>query len=89
MSTWSIIEAGITLRSKGPTVPPTPAGPARSPLTRTRVRCAPRPNSDSVFTPGPPVVMKSVKKLLICTAFEATAESCRIWLVSTVPVSKA
>src|SRR3546814_19265899 len=52
------IEAGRTLRSKDDTPPRVPAGPARRPFSRTRVRLAPRPRRSIVCAPGPPLVTK-------------------------------
>src|SRR3546814_6526580 len=58
ISTLLAIEAGSTLRSKDDTPPRVPAGPARRPFSRTRVRLAPRPRRSIVCAPGPPLVTK-------------------------------
>lgn len=55
ISTRSIVERGNTLRSKAETSPRTPAGPMRRPFRSTRVRFAPRPRSEMVCAPRPPL----------------------------------
>ncbi len=55
----------MKFRSTGPTVPETPAGGMRRPLSRISERWAPRPRRDRVLMPSPPSTTKPVKVLLI------------------------
>ena len=54
-----MIDCGRTFRSKAEMAPRVPAGPARRPLSSTRVRLAPRPRSETVSVPTPPSVTKA------------------------------
>lgn len=56
ISTRSIVDSGIVLRSKAETWPRVPAGPALRPFRRIRVRDAPQPRKDAVSVPLPPAV---------------------------------
>src|SRR5690606_33607693 len=87
ISTWLIIMLGSTLRSVEPTAPREPAGDTRRPLSRTRVRVAPNPRSDSVFTPGPPLTTKPPYELSICEAPPVTVLLCNTPAVEANPAT--
>ncbi len=55
----------MTFRSTAATVPVTPAGFSRRPLSNTRVRSLPRPRRDTVSTPEPPFTTNPPNWLLI------------------------
>ncbi len=81
-STCATIDCGSTLRSKLDTAPRVPAGPARRPLSRTSVRSAPRPRSEMVCAPVPPLVTKLVEIAeVICEEPAAIGEP---WTMSLV-----
>ena len=65
ISTRSIADKGILFRSKADTAPRVPAGPARRPFNRIRVRFAPRPRRPTVSAPVPPSVTKPTVKAAV------------------------
>jgi hypothetical protein len=86
MSICWIASTGMTLRSNAETPPRTPAGPARRPFKRTRVRFAPRPRSEIVSTPSPPLTTKLLEMVeVICVEPAASGEVCRTWAVLSLP----
>src|SRR3546814_13019713 len=79
-------EAGRTLRSKDDTPPRVPAGPARRPFSRTRVRLAPRPRRSIVCAPGPPLVTKfDEMAAVIWVEPAAIGELCSVEAMSNLP----
>ncbi|MNR07753.1 hypothetical protein D3C85_1238830 [compost metagenome] len=67
------------MRSKADTPPRVPAGPARRPLSSTRVRLAPSPLREIVEAPGPPSVTKALEMVLFTWGEPAaTGDDCSI-----------
>ena len=76
---------GRTLRSAETSWLPEPAGDRRRPLSRTRVRCAPRPRRPMVLAAWPPSDRKPRKLPLICEVPEVTVADCRVSAGERVP----
>ena len=55
ISMRSTMMFGSTFRSVAPTAPREPDGATRRPFISNRVRVAPKPRSERVFTPPPPL----------------------------------
>ncbi len=77
----------MTFRSTAATVPLTPAGLSRRPLSRTRVRWLPRPRSETDSMPEPPLTTKPPNWELICTEPAAMELFCRMLATSRRPAA--